>query len=100
VTLTIDLRATSRIVAVGLLPGFAKVDPCDGVDRWPQNRRPVTVEWAFDGGARVTQNLRDVAEMQELSVKRRARSVQLTIKAVTAPYLDRDFTAISEIRVR
>lgn len=99
VTITISLSTLSRITSVGLLPGYAKVDPFDGTDRWPQNRRPTAVEWVFDDGTTVRQDLIDAPTMQEVVVSARSSTIVVRILGVTAP-TTRDFTAISELLVR
>jgi hypothetical protein len=39
VTLTLTLPSPVHLTRVGLIPGYAKVDPSNGVDRFPENRR-------------------------------------------------------------
>jgi hypothetical protein len=99
-TLTLSLGGSHRIVSVGMIPGYALTDPCDGTDRFAQNRRITTVTWQFDdGSAPVVQELRDAAEMQRVAVSAHATTVTVRIDGVTAEP-ERDFTAISEIDVR
>jgi hypothetical protein len=86
------------VLSVGILPGYAKVDPCDGVDRFAQNRRPTTVTWTFDDGSTVTQQLVDTPEMQWIAVDATSSQVALHIDGVTADP-ERDFTAVSEVAV-
>jgi hypothetical protein len=95
---TIRLAGVSKVHRVGLLPGYAKRDPYDGTDRWPQNRRPVAVRWTFDDGTSVVQRLADRPVMQTIAVGTATTTVTMTLLAVTAPG-DRDFTAVSEITV-
>jgi hypothetical protein len=84
---------------VGLAPGYDKVDPCDGTDRWSQNRRPTRVTWIFDDGTTAAQTLNDDRQMQTIEVDTTTQSVQLRIDGVT-PDPERDFTAISAVTVR
>jgi hypothetical protein len=99
-SLTLALDGSHRVVSVGLIPGYALVDPCDGSDRFAQNRRITKVTWQFDdGSAPVVQELRDAPEMQRVAVSAQATTVTLKIDGVTADP-ERDFTAISEIDVR
>jgi hypothetical protein len=99
-TLTLSLGGSHRVVSVGMIPGYALVDPCDGTDRFAQNRRITKVTWQFDdGSAPVVQDLRDAAEMQRVAVSAQATTVTVRIDGVTAEP-ERDFTAISEIDVR
>lgn len=99
VTITLRLAERARIRAVGLLPGYAKVDSFDGTDRWIQNRRPTEVEWMFDDGTTVRQYLRSTPSMQEVDVDAASETVRMTIVGVSGP-TERDFTAISEVAVR
>jgi hypothetical protein len=95
-TLTFDLGGARRVLEVGLVPGYAKVDPCDGVDRFAQNRRPTSVTWVFDDGTTVSQQLADAPDMQRVNVDVESTTVQLRIEGVTGDP-ERDFTAISEV---
>jgi hypothetical protein len=98
-TLTLDLGAERRVLRVGLAPGYNKVDPCDGTDRWAQNRRPTTVTWVFSDGTEARQTLADTREMQTLAVDARTTTIGLRIDGTTAAP-ERDFTAISEVSVQ
>jgi hypothetical protein len=97
--LTIDLGGERRVLVVGLAPGYDKVDPCDGVDRFPQNRRPTRVTWRFADGTATTQTLDDTRQMQTVTVDAVSDAVELYIEGVTADP-ERDFTAISEVTVQ
>ena len=98
-TLTLDLGAEHRVLRVGLAPGYNKVDPCGGTDRWAQNRRPTRVTWLFDDGTEVPQTLSDKREMQTLAVDATTTTIGLRIEGTTAAP-ERDFTAISEVSVQ
>jgi hypothetical protein len=98
-TLTLDLGGEHRILRVGLVPGYDKVDPCDGTDRWAQNRRPTTVTWLFDDGTQARQTLHDTRDMQTLAVDATTTTIGLRIDGTTAAP-ERDFTAISEVSVQ
>lgn len=100
-TLTFDLGAEVVLTDVGLVNGYAKVDgPNDWYDA---NRRIRKVQWEFDDGTRVTQDLTDVRTLQPTEVGPvRTRTVLLHLIEVSAPAEGpggRDFTAISEIRL-
>ncbi len=91
-----------RVEAVGMIPGYAKRDPADGEDRYPQNRRMALARWTFDDGTSVTQRL-DIdpsnRTFQAMAVPGvTTRSVVLTILRTSAPG-SRDFAAISELGV-
>ena len=96
--LTFHLDGPRRVRSLGVLPGYAKVDPCDGVDRWPENRRPVTVTWIFDDGSSVSQPLGDEPTTQWAAADVTTSTVTLRIDGVTADPV-RDFTAISEVAI-
>jgi hypothetical protein len=98
-TITLSLGAERRVLRVGLAPGYNKVDPCDGADRWVQNRRPSSVTWLFDDGTQATQALADTREMQMVAVDARTTTIRLRIDSVTSNP-ERDFTAVSEVAVQ
>jgi tRNA A-37 threonylcarbamoyl transferase component Bud32 len=98
-TLTITLEGEHHVSEVGLLPGYAKTDPCDGTDRWHQNRRPTQVTWTFDDGTTVDQPLDDVASSQTVAVDATTTTIQVRIDGTTSDP-GRDFTAISEVSVQ
>lgn len=98
-TLTLTLSGEHRVREVGLVPGYNKVDPCDGADRFVQNRRPTSVTWLFDDGTQATQTLSDVRQLQTVSVDATTTTVRLRLDGVTGSP-ERDFTAISEVTAR
>lgn len=91
-----------EVGAVGLIPGYAKIDPADGTDRYPENRRVTRVQWSFDDGSSVVQDVDGspaLHEFQTMSIPLRTTStVTMTILSTTAPG-SRDFSAISEAGV-
>jgi hypothetical protein len=93
--------AGGQVTQVGLVPGYAKQDPCSGSDRFHDMRRIVQVRWTFDGGGSVTQNLDpDSATMQtmQLAAPVSAGTVRLTILGTTDPgTAGFDFSPISEV---
>jgi len=90
------------VTEVGLIPGYAKVDPVDGTDRFTQNRRVLRVTWAFDDGVTQGQAFSDSRELQAIQIPGvLTTSITVTIEETTGVPLDgRDFTPISEVRVR
>lgn len=104
-TLTFAFDSPVRITEVGLVNGFAKVDPADGTDRYPQGRRITAVTWTFQtptGPVSVPQTLSDgVRDLQKFTVAPvETTSVELTIDAVTSPGAGGRFdrTAISDVQ--
>jgi hypothetical protein len=95
VQLVFDLGEVVRLTEIGLVPGYAKVDPVADIDRFEQNRRIETVVWDFADGASVTQVFDDEPTMQTVPVDVTTNWVRLTIHDTTEDG-GRDFTAISE----
>lgn len=101
-TIVFDLGEEVVLTEVGLLNGYAKVD---GADNWYRgNRRIRAVQWEFDDGTRITQELDDRQRVQLQPVGPVATTkVVLHLVEVTAPGkgpAGRDFTAISDVRFR
>ncbi len=92
------LAAPTRITEVGLVPGWAKVDGCDGSDLFRQNRTVAKVRWLFDGGSYVDQDLDPAPDLQVQAVDIVTRNVTVQILATNAPN-GIDMTPISEIRL-
>ncbi len=55
--LTISIPGDARITSVGLINGYAKVDPTTGDDRYRQERRITHVTWQVPDGTAVEQSL-------------------------------------------
>jgi hypothetical protein len=92
------LAAPTLITEVGLVPGWAKVDGCDGGDLFRQHRTIAKVRWIFDGGQVVEQEFTPASGLQVLPVSVTTRNVLLQILATNEPN-GIDMTAISEIRM-
>lgn len=99
-SVTFDLGAQAVLTEVGLINGYAKTDR--GINWYRGNRRILQVEWVFDDGSTVVQDLDDQPDLQMLSIDPiRTGSVELRILAVSKPGKGpngRDNTAISEVR--
>ncbi|MBD8869186.1 NADase-type glycan-binding domain-containing protein [Nocardioides donggukensis] len=104
--LTFTLPEPAVIREVGLINGYAKSDSARGrtVDWYPLNRRITRVQWIFDDGSTVTQDLRMGTDLQTVAVEGvRTRSVGLRILTVSPPGtgpLRKNVTAISEVLLR
>ena len=98
-TLTLTLAAPTHLGQVGLIPGYAKRDPCIDVDRFPQLRRITRARWTFDGGKSIEQKFQDRADLQSIPVDVTTKTVQLQILATTADEPQLDYTAISDVRL-
>ncbi len=93
------LDAPTTLVGVGLINGYAKVDP--GYDGYRANRRITAVEWVLADGTVIPQDLTDDLGLQSVPVDGvLSDTVTLRIVSVTepAPGADgRDYTAISDV---
>jgi hypothetical protein len=103
-TLVFTFDAPVRLTEVGLVNGFAKVDPYDGTDRYEQGRRITAVTWTFrtaTGPVTVQQSLRDGdRRMQTTAVAPvEVTEVDLTIDRTTRPGAGGRFdrTAVSDV---
>jgi hypothetical protein len=96
--ITITLTKPTRVTQVGLLPGYARVDGCTKVNRFPQMRRVARVRWTFDKGAPVEQKFQDDPAIQFVSVDVVTATVVIEILA-TVPGAELDYTPISEVRL-
>jgi len=97
-----DFPAGATIVEVGLVNGYAKVDPASGAKRYREYRRITKVTWTFANGTSLQQSLNDgVTTMQKLTIPSQPGDrVTLTIEASTGPgstARGRDAVVISEV---
>jgi hypothetical protein len=97
--LRFTLPVPTRLLSVGLVPGYDKVDACSGDDRFPQHRRVTQVLWLFDGGAQVNQSFVDDRQLQVLPVDVVTSTVTLRILATT-PAGVLDYTPVSEVQLK
>ncbi len=98
-TLTYHLVDPAYITSVGLIPGYAKVDPTDGSDRFLENRRVRAVRWTFDGGVVQEQTFADSRDLQTIQIPGVLTST-ITVEILeTTSDPARDFTPISEVQV-
>jgi len=103
--ITFRLPETSTITEVGLVNGYAKTDTRNGntIDWYDRNRRILRVEWRFDDGTSVVQDLDSTREMQLLEIDPvKTESIELTILAVSSPGagpLSKNVTAISDVLI-
>src|SRR5215216_2742439 len=99
---TFGFPAGTTIAEVGLVNGYAKVDPGTGVQRYREYRRIIQVTWTFANGAVFQQSLSDGVEtVQKLSIPPQSGDqVSLTIEASAEPgstARGRDAVVISEV---
>ena len=105
-TLTFTLPSEAEISEVGLVNGYAKQDTSGSrtVDWYPLNRKILKVEWVFDDGSTVSQDLRTEPVLQTIVVdKVRTSTISLRILEVSPPgsgALGKNATAISDVLLR
>jgi hypothetical protein len=106
--LQLEFSTPVLVSQIGIVPGYDKIDPVSGVDRFAENRKIVTVRYAFSSGSAV-----DVSYSQDVTLDQ-LRQLQVTAiptpesttfvriepVATTLPERqDRDYTCISEALV-
>ena len=99
---TFGFPADTTIAQVGLVNGYAKVDPASGTQRYGEYRRITKVTWTFGNGTSFQQSLHDGVEtVQKLSIPPQSGGqVTITIEASTEPgstARGRDAVLISEV---
>ena len=97
-TLQFRFQAPARVLRVGLIPGYDKIDPYSGEDRFIENRRVEKVRYHFDGDRFLDVLFQDQRALQFVDVDVVTQSVTVEILATT-PHGGRDFTPISEVEI-
>lgn len=95
-TLRAEWDTPVSLTSIGLVPGYAKVDPTDGSDRFWENRRVLAVRYHFDNGTVVDASFTESPELQPTTVQVITRTVTVEITRTT-PSPERNYTAISEL---
>ena len=85
-TLTFSVAPGTQITEVGLVNGYAKVDPTTKANRYREYRRISEVRWTV-GDATFTQELEDgAAALQTMTIPlQEAQEVSVTVTRSTAP---------------
>ncbi|MGY2066384.1 hypothetical protein [Blastococcus sp. SYSU DS0619] len=99
--LVYDFGAPVTLTSVALVPGYAKVDPADGTDRFLENRTVTEVVWRFDDGQPVRQTIATptaTAAQLEIPGGVTTQRVVLEIGGTGNDAAIRNFTAISDVR--
>ena len=102
-TVVFTLPEEAEISEVGLVNGYAKKDSSGSrtVDWYALNRKILKVEWVFDDGTTVAQDLRAEPVLQTIAVdKVRTNTISLRILEVSAPgagAMSKNVTAISDV---
>jgi hypothetical protein len=104
--LTITLPGKTTVRSVGLINGYAKTaQDAQGreLDWYHGNRRVLSVEWVFDDGTTVSQDLDDTTAVQSIDIDDVTTStITLRLVSVSKPgtgRASRDYTAISDLLI-
>ena len=101
--LTFAFGDTMTVTSLALVPGYDKIDPLDGIDRFTENRTVTAVVWRLDDGSSYRQEIpspgRSLAEFA-LPSPVDTSSVTLEIAATGNDGARRDYTPISEVRIQ
>lgn len=100
--LTFTLAKQTRLSRIGLINGYAKTGKEGGrtVDWYAGNRRVLAVEWLFDDGTALRQELDDTTELQTTEVGVTTKTVRLRLLEVSRPgkgKAARNMTPVSEV---
>ena len=87
-----------RVDRIGIIPGYAKTDPCDGMDRFFENRIVRRVRYSFDSGDSVIQDLAPEPQLQFRQVDVATTEIRIEIVRTSA-HGGRNYTPISEVAV-
>lgn len=104
-SISVQLPKDSTVARVGLINGYAKVDPKSHEQRYPEYRRITKVRWTFSNGATFDQQLSDgVQAVQHMNIplQKGVDGVRVTIVSSTDPGQSdssRDAVLISTIQV-
>ena len=99
-TVVVRFDGSFPISEVGLVPGWAQIEPCDGTSRFEQNRRIETVRWTVGEQTLVQELDPDRPELQTVTLEQPVQSPQVTLEILaTTADNGSDYTAISDIRI-
>ncbi|MGH3481400.1 MAG: NADase-type glycan-binding domain-containing protein [Nocardioidaceae bacterium] len=99
----ISFSSSQTITSIGLINGYAKIDPVSGVDRYAQERQITSVSWFFDDGTSLYQELDpNTEQLQRIEVGSpiSTTTIRMQISSTTLPGdPNYDYTAVSEIDI-
>ena len=106
-SITFSFDGPTEMAEVGLVNGYAKTasSASGSYDWYAGNRRTLQVEWTFDDGTVVTQDLRETRAMQTVALDDDVVTEQVTMRLTevsppgTGP-ASRDYTALSEVSLQ
>jgi hypothetical protein len=99
--LQLNRSDTVRVGELGIVPGYAKTDPRNGIDRYAENNRLTKVRWTFADGTSVVQELDgspDNRSMQTMAVPL-VETNTVTLEVLDSTGGRRNTIAVSEVRV-
>jgi hypothetical protein len=99
--LVYDFGRPVMLTSVGLVPGYAKVDPVDGSNRFAENRTVTAVTWRFDDGTTHRQTIDSPGPSLVTVDLPRAVSTSELVLEIASTGNDaavRDFTPVSDVR--
>jgi hypothetical protein len=102
---TLVLDRPHRVTELSLIPGYAKVDPCGGERRFPENRTISQVLLRFDDGTSVTGGFKPRPDLQPIVLDVETQTIVIEILRTAPPTARAPIqglggnTAISEIEV-
>jgi hypothetical protein len=86
-----------HVEEIAMIPGYAKVDPVDGMDRFVQNRRVSSAQFEFSGGQVLSFAYEDQPLPQYAPIG--LETTEVTMRITTSTTAPRDLTAVSELQV-
>lgn len=95
--LTFALPAGTELAQVGLIPGYAKIDPKSGADRYLENNRITRVRWTLAAGVSVIQTFDPADRAVQLLRVPKTSTELVTLEILQVQRGPRDTTAISEV---
>ena len=99
-TVTLSFPSACDVTSIEIVNGYNKIDSNDGTDRWRQNRRVVKLRIQANSTS-VTVSLNSSSRRWQTVAfqESQVNSISLTILSSAPSKVERDYTALSEIRV-
>jgi hypothetical protein len=94
-TITVSFGRPVHVTEVGMIVGYAKVDPYDDTDRFTQNGRVTGARFAFDDGRYTDVRFADSRGLQKVTLEIDTASVRVTVLSSVPG--ERGYTAMSEL---
>ena len=99
--LTIELGDSIKVGQVGLIPGYAKLDPRTGENRYKENNRITKVRWTFSDGTVVEQSFDPSPSKRSMQNKRIpvVKANRVVVEVLSSEQGPRNTIAVSEVRI-